>query len=196
MNRILQVILENNPKQRREMYRVILGSFDKRVVLSSEEVSSALDQLTTEIDSDVRVAIWNMLLRQPCDLVITTFCEHWLNAAGNTDRHKALRILRKCCPNRLEELYHRFVKDSSLLLKYEALLCHFQGHREDAALGMVDIFEDLPLYSQEEAEEYIVDARTPTILDRVQINASLRGGTSVYSNLASALEIALAKRLS
>jgi hypothetical protein len=192
-DRIHQIANRSEATQRQQLYRRLDSQLSKGDKLSPPEVSSLLDQISNESAQHVRATLWRMLMRQDCDPQLTGFFTKWLQDSLKPERNMALRFLRECHPDTCPELYRGFANDPDPLVRYEALLClHNAEPRKSLAL-LIDLFDALPLHLQEEAEMYILEGGSLEELERVRLNAKLRGSGTAYEVLSRALESRLTR---
>ena len=71
-------------------------------------------------------------------------------------------------------------------------MCLLSSQPRESVAAVIDLYSDLPLDLREEAEMYIEEASGSEELERVRLNASLRGKGNCYELLAQTLESRLA----
>ena len=190
-DRIQEIASDPDATERQQLYRRLDNLLGKGDKLSSAEVSSLVDQIAREPLQHVRATLWRILMRQECDPQLIRFFTEWVRDSAKRERNMALRFLRECRPDSCAALNAEFANDMDALVRYEAAVCLNSIQPRKSIAALIDLFGDLPLHLQEEAEMYILEGGGPEELERVQLNAKLRGSGTAYEGLARALETRL-----
>ncbi len=192
-DRIQEIANDSDVGGRKQRYRRLDGQLANGERLSMGEIESLLGQLSKEPLQHIRSILWRMLMRQECSPRLTHFCAEWARECSNKDRHLALRFLRECHASSLASLILSLARDSDPLVRYETALSTLNAQPRESLATFIDLFGELPLHLQEEAEMYLLEKGGPEELERIRLNSKLRGAGTSYDLLARSLESRLAK---